>query len=86
MFYKGRSTPKSNNESKKRKSFADRTNSTNIISDKPISYMVSNHFFLTYFLITIIYLKDRSAANLFLGCRIFQVYFNFKSNFSSDKS
>lgn len=41
MFYKGRSTIKSKNESKKRKSFADRTNSTNIISDKPISYMTS---------------------------------------------
>ncbi|KAL5256696.1 hypothetical protein ACHWQZ_G011827 [Mnemiopsis leidyi] len=40
MFYKSRRTSGNNTDSK-RKSFADRTNSTNIISDKPISYMTS---------------------------------------------
>ena len=41
MFYKSRRGTTKTTESK-RKSFADRTNSTNIISDKPISYMVSS--------------------------------------------
>jgi len=40
MFYKSRRA-NANTTDTKRKSFADRTNSTNIISDKPISYMTT---------------------------------------------
>ena len=45
MFYKSRRSPGNTTDSK-RKSFADRTNSTNIISDKPISYMVRLDLFI----------------------------------------